>query len=235
MDKFRYKLPKEELKKFGKEVNKKLVSSDYKNNRVEDPTSITKKQEKKVKIYVKEFLDRAVQKYQEHEKKKVDRSTRDGSKTSQQLKINGHDTAMEIHANLDNGDIVMTDDEEPGATPASSDLKRKREDELVGSPELTPSETPSLKKLKENENDVPSPPPPPPPPPPEIEDTFDLAVVEQDNGLGEEDSVMFQHEQEEERQRLREEEAALERENELNMLEFQRGELKNEVASVMIH
>ena len=36
VDKFHGKLPKEELKKFAREVNKKLVSSDYKNNRVEE-------------------------------------------------------------------------------------------------------------------------------------------------------------------------------------------------------
>lgn len=234
MDKFRHKLPKEELKKFAKDVSKKLVSSDYKNKRVEDPTSITKKQEKKVKTYVKDYFDRCVEKYQEHEKKKkTDRSARDDAKTLQLPETNGQATPT-THAHRDNEDIVMTDDEDAGATPVSTDLKRKREDNVVGSPDLTPSETPFLKKLKEDEIDLPSPPPPPPPPPPEGEDTFDLAIGDQDNSLGDQDAVMLQEEQEEERQRLREEEAALERENELNMLEFQRGELKNEVAGVLI-
>lgn len=74
MDKFRHKLPKDELKKFAKEVNKKLVASDYKNKRVDDPTSISPKLEKKVKKYVKDFLERAVEKFKEHEKKKVERA-----------------------------------------------------------------------------------------------------------------------------------------------------------------
>ncbi|KAI1167445.1 hypothetical protein F5B18DRAFT_440576 [Nemania serpens] len=236
MDKFRYKLPKEELKKFTKEVSKKLVSSDYKNSRVEDPTSITEKQERKVKAYVKEFLDRAVQKYQDHEKKRVEHTTRDNSKSSQRLVVNGHSTPMDSSATRDNGDVPMTDDEEAGATPSSTDLKRKRQDDPIGSPDLTPSETPFLKRLKENENDTPSPPPPPPPPPPDSENTFDSVMAEQ-NGVVEQDAALFQQqaEEEEERQRLREEEAALERENELNMLEFQRSELKTEATSVMTH
>ncbi|KAI1202522.1 hypothetical protein F5X97DRAFT_212781 [Nemania serpens] len=237
MDKFRHKLPKEELKKFTKEVSKKLVSSDYKNNRVEDPTSITEKQERKVKAYVKEFLDRAVQKYQDHEKKRTEHTTKDNSKSSQRIVVNGHSTPMENSANRENGDVHMTDDEEAGATPSSTDLKRKRQDDPIGSPDLTPSETPFLKRLKENENDTPSPPPPPPPPPPDSENTFDSVMTEQQNGVVEQDTALFQQQvaEEEERQRLREEEAALERENELNMLEFQRGELKTEATSVMTH
>ncbi|KAI3338861.1 hypothetical protein F4824DRAFT_62829 [Ustulina deusta] len=234
MDKFRHKLPKEDLKKFAKEVSKKLVSSDYKNNRVDDPTSITEKQERKVKTYVKTFFDRAVQKYHEHEKEKTEHATKDHLKNPHQLVTNGDDTPMETLVNRDNGDVTMTDDEEAGETPGSTDLKRKRlGDDLVGSPDLTPSETPFLKRLKENENDAPSPPPPPPPPPPDSEDTFGSVTTEQENALGEQDTALEQ--QEEERQRLREEEAALERENELNMLEFQRGELKNEATSVMSH
>lgn len=232
MDKFRHKLPKEELKKFAKEVSKKLVSSDYKNNRVEDPTSITEKQERKVKSYVKDFLDRAVQKYQEHEKKKSERAVRDNAKTSQHVVINTQDTS----ADKSNGDIAMTDDEEAGATPGSADLKRKRTDDLVGSPDSIPSETPFLKRLKENENDAPSPPPPPPPPPPDGDDTLDSVMIEQEATLGDQDAALLQQEEEEEeRRQLREEEAALERENELNMLEFQKGELKNEATSVMTH
>ncbi|KAI0537311.1 hypothetical protein GGR58DRAFT_350338 [Xylaria digitata] len=234
MDKFRHKLPKEELKKFTKDVSKKLVSSDYKNNRVDDPTVITEKQERKVKTYVKDFLDRAVQKYQEHEKRRTESAAKDNSKSPQQPVTNGHGAPMEKVVNKDNGDIAMTDDEEVEATPGA-DLKRKRGDDLIASPDLTPSETPCLKRLKENENDAPSPPPPPPPPPPESEDTFDSVMTEQENVLGEHDAALLEQQEEEERQRLREEEAALERENELNMLDFQRGELKNEATSVMSH
>lgn len=64
LDKFKHKLPKDELKRLGKDIAKKLVSSDYKNNRVTDPTvPLSDKQDKKIKTYVKEFLDRAVHKF----------------------------------------------------------------------------------------------------------------------------------------------------------------------------
>ncbi|KAI1430569.1 hypothetical protein GGR50DRAFT_192214 [Xylaria sp. CBS 124048] len=226
MDKFRYKLPKEELKKFAKEVSKKLVNSDYKNNRVDDPTSISEKRERKVKLYVKDFLDRAVEKYQELEKKKREHVAEE--KSSQLLSADGHPTPMESGASKDYMVCsLMTDDEEAGATPGSTDLKRKREDDSIESPHETPSETRFLKKAKEdNVSDTPSPPPPPPPPPPRNGESAPKATAAEPDSPGESDAV--RHLQEEsERQKLREEEAALERENEFNMLEFQRGELKN--------
>ncbi len=70
MDKFHHKLPRDDLKKLAKDISKKLVASDYKHSRVEDPTSITSKQEKKVKKYVKDFFDRALEKYKVHELEK---------------------------------------------------------------------------------------------------------------------------------------------------------------------
>ncbi|KAI1410143.1 hypothetical protein F5Y13DRAFT_77543 [Hypoxylon sp. FL1857] len=221
VDKFRQKLPKEDLKKFAKEINKKLVASDYKNNRVDDPTSITEKQERKVKKYVKDFFERAVEKYRDHEKKKAERASKgqDASQTS-------HQTDSATPAAKDEEDIVMTDDE-TGSTPNSLDRKRKREDDVIGSPSQTPSETPSMKRLKEDESDVPSP-PPPPPPPLDGDVTLDM-VTEQDKVFGEQDDVLANEREEAERlaaeterQKLREEEAALERENELNMLAFER-------------
>ncbi|KAI1364722.1 hypothetical protein F5Y08DRAFT_201207 [Xylaria arbuscula] len=239
IDKYKHKLPKDDLKRLGKEVNKTLVNSDYKNNRVDDPTSITEKQQKKVKAYVKAYFERAVQKKQEYDKQKSARVSRDHSGSSQPSVINGHDTSMDTPLNGDNGDIIMTDDEETGTSPASTDLKRKRPgDDIAETPDLTPSETPFSKRLKENENDAPSPPPPPPPPPPDNGEPLDAIMTDQDNALGEQETDLLdqqQQEEEEERKRLREEEAALERENELNMLEFQRDELKNEATRVVSH
>src|ERR1700722_9704832 len=79
MDKFRNKLPKEDLKKFAKEIGKKLVASDFKNNRVEDPTKISSKQEKKVKKYVKDFFDKAVAKKAAHDKMKAHKKSNFGT------------------------------------------------------------------------------------------------------------------------------------------------------------
>ncbi len=55
------------------QVAKKLVASDFKHNRVEDPTKITAKQEKLVKKYVSDFLDKAVAKKRVHDVKKAER------------------------------------------------------------------------------------------------------------------------------------------------------------------
>lgn len=112
----------------------------------------------------------------------------------------------------------MTDEEDVGSTPNSLDRKRKRED-VLESPSLTPSETPSMKRLKEDEGDIPSP-PPPPPPPMDGEAALNLAT-EPVQMLGEQDEAQLVA-AEVERQKLREEEAALERENEFNMLAFEK-------------
>ncbi|KAI1268562.1 hypothetical protein F5Y18DRAFT_234826 [Xylariaceae sp. FL1019] len=220
MNKFKHKLPKEELKKFAKEISKKIVASDYKNNRVDDPTAISEKKARKVKDHVREYFEKAVQKYQYHEKKKAAAHAtgheQDTSRT--QERISGHDTPMEeTPTHVDSHDLVMTDDEDVGATPGSADLKRKREDAVAESPSLTPSQTPSTKRLKEGDNDdESSPPPPPPPPPPEGE-------------------IVGQVQDDEERQRLRDDEAALERENALNMLEDQKNKITAEATIVMSH
>ncbi|KAF7525198.1 hypothetical protein G7054_g11176 [Neopestalotiopsis clavispora] len=199
MDKFRNKLPKEDLKKFAKEVNKKLVASDYKNHRVEDPNTISKKQEQKIKSYVKDFFDKAVVKYNAAEKKKKNDKLRNGISSSPK----GPLSDMKVEAETkhdDEDDIVMTDDEGINSTP--SEQKRKRdEDDDTGSnaPE------PYAKRVKEEE----APTPPPPPPPPPAADTSDNVVASADSDT------------------LRQQEAELERENELNRLEFEREQLGN--------
>ncbi|PHH79042.1 hypothetical protein CDD80_5756 [Ophiocordyceps camponoti-rufipedis] len=74
LDRFRNKLPKEELKRLGKDIAKKLVASDYKNGRVDNPSAeLTEKQVTKIKKYVSDFLSRAVDKYQAHQKRKAAR------------------------------------------------------------------------------------------------------------------------------------------------------------------
>ncbi|KAG4219969.1 hypothetical protein PC116_g31552, partial [Phytophthora cactorum] len=220
VDRFHKKLPKDDLKKFSKEINKKLVASDYKNNRVDDPTSISEKQQRKVKEYVKDFFNRAVEKYRAREQKKAERANEhNDSQVSQDAESTATPAAKDE-------DTVMTDDEGVSSTPGSLDRKRKREDDVCGSPSLTPSETPSMKRVKEDESDVPSP-PPPPPPPLDGEATMEIAS-ESDKMFGEQDSPLAGKEEaqrvaaEVERQKLREQEAALERENELNMLAFER-------------
>ena len=212
MDKFRHKLPKEELKKFGRDVNKKLVASDYKNNRVDDPTSITPKQERKVKQYAKDFFDRATQKYRDHEKKKAERAARHVPKPAKD-DIPDVPLSVEQPAEAlggDDDDVVLSDVEAAVSSPSnSSDRKRKREDLDGDSPnqqqqqqqQQTPSETPSAKRLKEDESDAPSPPPPPPPPP---EGAVDTPITEEEQSMREQEEALMR--ENEEAQRLADEE-----------------------------
>lgn len=192
MDKFKGKLPKDDLKRFAKEVrsysqsimssltygrcakiSKKLVSSDFKNNRVEDPTKISSRQEKHVKKYVKEYFDKAVAKKREHEKKKAERRGKEGESAASPVPAMAADVKKEDSDG--DQDMAMSDDDEDGepkpesATPVTpSDqllqaerLKRKRmNDEDPDNVKLEDKEATPSKRHKSE-----SPPPPPPPPP----------------------------------------------------------------------
>lgn len=207
MDKFRQKLPKDELKKFGRDINKKLVASDYKNNRVDDPTSITAKQEKKIKKYVKDFFDRAVAKYSEHEKRKAERAARHAAKDMKDANQPTADPETETSRKngIDGDDVVISEGEDT-ISPSSNtpERKRKREDddEAQSMEQLTPSETPSAKRLKEDDADVPSPPPPPPPPP--AEGAVDEGpMTEEERSMREQEEALMR--ENEEAQRLEDE------------------------------
>jgi histone-lysine N-methyltransferase SETD2 len=223
MQKFSSQLPKEDLKKFAKEVGKKLVASDFKNNRVEDPTKISEKQEKKVKNYVREYFEKAVEK-----KKAIDRKKREkakgqginGTSDDKVPKVNGHvaeSESLKAEEAKEDIDIEMSDTEEDKAliasfaqpspsiadspTQLSQDLKRKREDEV---PDESGEDTESHKRLKEdNQEDEVSPPPPPPPPP--SGEMPDMMALQEGEDLEEES---------EEQQELRRQEEELMRENE---------------------
>lgn len=225
MDKFRNKLPKDDLKKFAKEIGKKLVASDFKHNRVEDPTKIDAKIEKKVKKYVKDFFDKAVAKKAAHDKLKATKKSQSTSSSNGTKEVSNGTPSAAIEPDLDSAmtvvpseDVEMSDggeDDEliapsvpgtPAETPSDEGLKRKRDDlgELYDS---TPSETP-MKRIKEDELDTqPSPPPPPPPPPAE-----DLVMQ-----MDEEADLRAQEEA-----LMRENEEALIRENEEAMRDAER-------------
>lgn len=193
MDKFRNKLPKEDLKRLGRDCNKKFVSSDYKNNRVDDPTTITSKQAKTIRKYVKDFLDRAVIKYKEHEKQKAERAARDSGELAQLTAV-GSGAAGEIIA-MDE-EVVLSDIEDTPGSPGS-DRKRKRDNDTESVEDETPSETPSIKRLKEEDvTESPSPPPPPPPP-------TDTPLTEEEQSMREQEEALMR--ENEEAQRLEDE------------------------------
>jgi histone-lysine N-methyltransferase SETD2 len=197
LDKFRHKLPKEDLKRLGKDVAKKLVASDYKNNRVNDPSeALSSKQSKKIRQYVQEFLERAVQKFdaRQKEKKATGRDPSHGSHTPQ----GQQDGKMETPAGSTTPqDEPMTQDGstlsefEDILSPGSAERKRKRDGEVPDSSGATPTDAgPDVKRLKEEDvalEGSATPPPPPPPPPasgaPPPEDEQQRALKEQEEAL----------------------------------------------------
>lgn len=198
MNKFKGKLPRDDLKRFGKEVSKspgyaitdgtnmgfllqiakKLVNSDFKNNRVEDPRQISSRQEKQVKKYVKEYFDKAVVKKRAYEQKKAERQEKIADPPA--LHISEGLEAKKEHESDEELDIGLSDDEggrgkQDSGTPITpldqpfnvDGLKRKRESPDAPGSDKTEDEpaTPS-KRLR---SETPPPPPPPPPPPADCE------------------------------------------------------------------
>lgn len=176
MNKYKHKIPKDDLKRFAKDVAKKLVNSDYKAGRVQDPTKISEKQQKKVKQYCKDYFEKAASKHQQMEEQKAgrkDKHTTAGSSHatpahSPQAPFTGTPKKEE-----DEEDIKMSDIENEPTSPSESmkngSLKRKRsvdleplikgefeDDDITKSP---------AKKLNFDASFAAPPPPPPPAPP----------------------------------------------------------------------
>ena len=177
---------------------KKLVNSDFKHNRVEDPTQISSKQEKLVKKYMKDFFDKAVAKRRAHEKKKAERKDKEGATPQLPPQIPDQDdrTGHESDAGqeVDVSDNEMELNDPISSQPASPEgdflngdtLKRKREgDGREASTPLVDENSPS-KRVKS----ATPPPPPPPPPPPALEgmeeELFASATAESERPVSQE-------------------------------------------------
>jgi hypothetical protein len=169
------------------QIGKKLVASDFRKNRVEDPTQISARQEKQVKKFVKDFFDKAVAKKKERDRKKEEEKLKENEVTDFLANI---DSAEPAKLEDDSEDEIMaiSDDEEdikdkPSRTSPNSitpltpveqltngdGLKRKREglDEVndLADQNGTPS--------KRHRSATPPAPPPPPPPADGIPDDED--------------------------------------------------------------
>lgn len=175
------------------------MNSDYKNNRVEDPTRITSRKEKQVKLHVKEYFDKAAAKRRDHERRKTEQKEKggDASKPSQE---GDHDMKKEDDSD-EEAVIDITDDEiekdrQRSDTPGTpkhqlangEPLKRKR-DGSSGLKDEDPDATPN-KRFK---SETPPPPPPPPPPPsnekvPEESTLSDMLLEESGNADNYQDS-----------------------------------------------
>jgi hypothetical protein len=137
------------------QVAKKLVRGDYKSNRVKDPTAkLSSHHAKSIKNYVKEFMDKAVKKKEDRDRKKAALpSVETDGKGERSTTPPGEPEEAEWDDNL--MDITNS------PTDSLSDLKRKRDgDEEPSSPKKSRLSTDELQQ---------APPPPPPPPPPGID------------------------------------------------------------------
>ncbi|KAM5444769.1 histone methyltransferase set2 [Microsporum ferrugineum] len=192
VDKFKNKLPKDDLKRYAKEVAKKLVNSDFKNNRVSDPTKVSDKQVKQVKKFCKEYFEKAVVKHQVYEKKKAEYKSKQNRRSdngSREQAIPSTDKPDESDgeddANLSDNDEASQEDtqglsphEEEEVTSGGS-LKRKREvEDAMREENIDGFDVSSPSKRQRSE----SPPVPPPPPPPMSPDDS-MEVHDMDGGL----------------------------------------------------
>ena len=195
MNKYKHKIPKEDLKRFAKEIAKKLVASDFKAGRVKDPTKIDERQQKKVKEFCKQFFDKAYQKHKKHEQDKAAKKAHKEGRAKGEVTTESSTVASPAgspgQANLspthDPGaeDIEMSEGEDMDATainvsasPSSAQtpserngtLKRKRIDPDNATATIQDEEdrepTASPAKRINTSMEVDTPPPPPPPAPP---------------------------------------------------------------------
>ena len=167
------------------------MNSDYKNQRVEDPTQISSRQERQVKKYVQDYFEKAVAKKKEHDEKRAERKAK-GADSAGALEL-ALGPNVKRDEDVSDGDQIMalSDTEEAKQTQGSvtpvtpldqlliaEGLKRKREteDDLGSIDQEGMSATPS-KRLKSES------PPPPPPPPPATELTIDLPEDGPQNSL----------------------------------------------------
>lgn len=200
MNKYKHKIPKEDMKRFGKEIAKKLVASDYKSGRVKDPTKIDEKQQKKVKDYCKQFFDKAAHKHKKHEDERATRKANKGGDVATPSAMSPP-TDQNVSPNVkkeesdDDEDVKMSDHElENGPTPDTPSepnaLKRKRGN---SSPVVKDEvDDPTKSPFKKLNTETPPPPPPPPAPPmetPPAYTTTDDMEVEAD--LHDEGDTMF--------------------------------------------
>lgn len=163
------------------QIADKLANSDFKSGRVEDPTKIDEKHEKKVKKYCKEFFDKAAYKHRKLEKEKAARKLKsEASKANHTATVEAASPVLNLDASpdvkkeeqSDDEDVQMSDDDDEKATPSfppagtnGDCLKRKREEADEDDVKIDSDMSKSPSKRMKSE----SPPPPPPPPEPPVD------------------------------------------------------------------
>lgn len=150
-----------------------MVESDYKNKRVSDPRKMGDKQTKAAKKYVLDYMNKAVHKKREHDKKKMardeekarDEAAKKPNGTAPPIAVSGSPVVGDNDEEEDM-DIEMSDDEEADNTASDIALKRKRDGETPATPldDDDDATAGAHKRVKTEEESIPPPPPPPPPP-----------------------------------------------------------------------
>jgi [histone H3]-lysine36 N-trimethyltransferase len=201
---------------------------------VEDPAAeLSERQAQKIKKHVKEFLDKAVVKFNGHQERKNAASERrsgaEGDSSSKAPVENGTPHSAGDPSPSSKDDTKLADDDilsdaDIDATPASSERKRKRvEDGAVDSPGLSSLGSRDLKRIKGADGDEESPiSPPPPPPPPAANDGASYEEAEKEALREQEEALMRENE---EAQRL-EDEA-----NRTQAMETAAGEMQKEISA----
>ncbi|KAK7546199.1 hypothetical protein JOL62DRAFT_252854 [Phyllosticta paracitricarpa] len=166
---FKNKLPKDDLKRFGKELTDKLANSDFKNGRVQDPTKIGKKQIGSIREHCKGYCDKAVKKRREREERK--RTQRKAKQTDGSTTPPGEPGVEQTAVDAKAEDEAMPDvsddefgeaNEESPISQTDSHSKRKRDEETPNA--TSPDDDVSSASKKQKMAQLAPPPPPPPPP-----------------------------------------------------------------------
>lgn len=152
------------------QIAKKLVESDFKNNRVKDPSKIDAKQEKAVKKYVTNFFEKAVEKRKSHAKRKAENGSREDGVSKDGANNQQEDDAMDISDNELEAEYKASST--PAEVTSSPGVLKRRREELEA---IAGAEDPDNKKLRTLI--PPAPPPPPPPPPPLNRSTEDIEMA----------------------------------------------------------
>lgn len=168
-----------------------MVASDYKKNRVDDPTKISDRHKEVVKKFTRDFFDRAVAKGKERAVRKA--AERVAKDTAADGGLIDSIEARQVGSNQADEDVVLSDmeDDEDKAedSPASTqddrgdlELKRKREADNTPLTMISDEDqagTP-LKRARSDVEMLQTPPPPPPPPPLPVDTpTLDSRIVDE--------------------------------------------------------
>ena len=135
VNKFKKKMEKDDLKRLAKEVSKKIVATDFKSKRVDNPSKISDRHAKSVKKYVHQTFEKAVKKKADHEKRKADKSAK-GEESHTPLGSPQAAAGSPLKDEVDDPQLSDDEGDDAEATPADSTeglsaLKRRRDEELV--------------------------------------------------------------------------------------------------------